>query len=133
MKLTFEEGTAFSQWLEDRGETPCQHIKEHVFSNNFTVFDKEKYHLFLVENAGKCFIPGVDIESRRVKNTKIAVDFKKYKKFRVLKHFSGVWYLLGLEKGTGYVKLTTLSPHQMMKLLGEYFEENYYEQIYKKA
>ena len=132
MKLSYSEGMAFCQWLENRGETPCSFIKEHVFSNNFTVTDEKMYGKFIEENAGKNFIPGVDIESRRVKNLKIVIDFSKYKKFRVLKHFSGVWYLLGFDKTKGYEKLTTLCDHQMIKLLGEYFEENYYEKIFKK-
>lgn len=132
MRITFSEGMAFTEWLESRGETPGSFLKEMVFTNNFSVIDEKMYEKFLVENCGKSFIPGIEVETRRVKNTKIAVDFKKYKKFRVLKHFSGVWYLLGHDVECGYMKLTTLSKHQMMKILGEYFEENYYEQIFKK-
>jgi hypothetical protein len=132
MNISFDEGVAFSQWLENRGPSPLSYLKEMVFSNNFVVINTEMHRIFIEENAGKNFIPGVEIETRRVKNLKIVVDFKKHKKFRVLKHFSGVWYLLGLEKNSGYIKLTTLSKHQMMKLLGEYFEEEYYTKIFKK-
>lgn len=133
MNITFSEGAAFCQWLEDRGLAPYQFMKEMVFSNNFVVLDTEMYEKFLAENAGKPFIPGVVIESRRVKNLKIAVDFKVHKKFRVLKHYSGVWYLLGLDPEGLYSKLTTLSHHQMIKLLGDHFEEKYYEEIFRKA
>ena len=133
MNIPFEEGVAFISWLEDRGLAPRSYLKELAFSNNYKVLDEKMHEKFITENAGKKFIPGIEIESRRVKNIKIAVDFKKHKKFRALKHFSGIWYLLGLEKENGYVKLTTLSSHQMVKLLGEYFEENYYEKIFKKT
>jgi hypothetical protein len=132
MNISFDEGIAFSQWLENRGLRPPCYMREMVFSSNFVVTNRDTYQIFVEENAGKKFTPGVEIETRRVKNLKIAVDFKKHKKFRVLKHFSGVWYLLGLEKDSGYIKLTTLSAHQMMKLLGEYFEEEYYTKIFKK-
>jgi hypothetical protein len=122
------ESESFIQWLEGRGLDPRNYVRKGTFSDNFIVKDKDMYENFLAKNDGKKFIPGVEIETRRVRNLQIAVDFKKHKKFRVLKHFTDKWYLLG----TDNEKLTTLSNHQMIKLLGEHFEEEYYTKIYTK-
>ena len=126
--MTSSESEIFISWLESRGLDPRHHLRHGTFSDNFVVKDKETYEIFLAKNDGKTFLPGVEIETRRVKNLKIAVDFSKHKKFRILKHFTEKWYLIG----SFNEKLTTLSNHQMIKLLGDHFEEEYYNKIYTK-
>ena len=41
MNIPFEEGVAFTSWLEDRGLAPRSYLKEMVFSNNYKVLDEK--------------------------------------------------------------------------------------------
>lgn len=126
--MTSNESEIFISWLESRGLDPRHYLRHGTFSDNFVLKDKETYEIFLAKNDGKTFLPGIEIETRKVKNLKISIDFSKHKKFRVLKHITEKWYLIG----SFNEKLTTLSNHQMIKLLGDHFEEEYYNKIYTK-
>ena len=130
--ISNKEGLEFARWLEARGLAPFKFLKERTFTDRFIILDEEKYQEFLNDNANKPFIAGVPIEARRVKLLKIAMDFKMYKEFLVVKTVSGMWNLMGTDKKSGFIKLTTLNEFQMIKLLGEHFEEFYYEQIFAK-
>lgn len=130
--ISNKKGLEFARWLEARGQDPLKCIKECTFTDNFIILDEEKYQEFLNNNAQKPFIAGVPIAVRRVKLLKIAMDFKVYKEFLVVKTVSGKWNLMGTDKKSGFIKLTTLNEFQMIKLLGEHFEEFYYEQIFAK-
>ena len=128
MIISVEEGEKFSLWLAEMGETPSKILRKMIFSEGWKIMRKKELFTEFKKEKEKSFIPGIFIPALKVKTAGIIVD-KKWKSFRIYKHCTGKWYLVGVTKNE-HEQLTTLSIRQLQKLLGEFFEETYYEKIY---